>query len=285
MWKDIKIAGMHIRKMLEEPRVWMVFFLVFVQMYFKSAELREAAEKYGYGLNLVAFLPLIFGGKLGFSRILAMFGVVFLFCNAPFMDDNQKFVFMRTKKKGWNRGTLFYIWLFSFFYIMLVWGSAIVPALPYIGLSDQWGTVIEKISITGELSGLIVDDSMLVKYSVTGAGMLEFTLLWLSSVFLGVLIYLAGLLFSGKAGIVTGSLFILLDGISLCLPENLRVMLFYLSPISLQQIWCLDTNNSNYYPSPVYAVGYLAAVCLVISAVCSAVFPKVGLDSREASMV
>ena len=281
MGKSIRIMGMHVRKSLEEPRVWAVFFLVFIEALIKSSEMRAAAEASGYGINALALLPVIYGGQIGFPRIVSMFGAVFLFSNAPFMDRNQRFLFMRAKKAGWNLGTLLYIPAFSFLYTLVLWLGALAGMFPYIGWSDEWGALLERLSLNSGLAGLIIDDGMMIKYSVFQAFLLEFALLWLSSVLIGSASYLAGLFLSGKAGIAIGSLFVILDGISLCLPQEMLVALFYISPVSLLQIWCLDTDGSNYYPTPSYAVGFLAGLCIFTGILCIIAFPKLNIDSRE----
>ena len=45
----------------------------------------------------------------GITRMLFYFGVVLLFCNAPFMDDQQMFVLVRTGRLRWFAGQLAYI--------------------------------------------------------------------------------------------------------------------------------------------------------------------------------
>lgn len=81
------------RKWKSSYRVFIVFLSVLVFTFIREDYLRQYAQDVG-----LAVTPYFFAFQMddGITRMLFYFGVVLLFCNAPFMDDQQMFVLVRT---------------------------------------------------------------------------------------------------------------------------------------------------------------------------------------------
>lgn len=94
------------RKWKSSYRVFIVFLSVLVFTFIREDYLRQYAQDVG-----LAVTPYFFAFQMddGITRMLFYFGVVLLFCNAPFMDDQQMFVLVRTGRLRWFAGQLAYI--------------------------------------------------------------------------------------------------------------------------------------------------------------------------------
>lgn len=94
------------RKWKSSYRVFIVFLSVLVFTFSREDYLRQYAQDVG-----LAVTPYFFAFQMddGITRMLFYFGVVLLFCNAPFMDDQQMFVLVRTGRLRWFAGQLAYI--------------------------------------------------------------------------------------------------------------------------------------------------------------------------------
>ena len=91
------------RKWKSSYRVFIVFLSVLVFTFIREDYLRQYAQDVG-----LAVTPYFFAFQMddGITRMLFYFGVVLLFCNAPFMDDQQMFVLVRTGRLRWFAGQL-----------------------------------------------------------------------------------------------------------------------------------------------------------------------------------
>jgi hypothetical protein len=265
MARMIKITMHNFRRICFNRKTLFILILILTQLAMRISELREFAVQYNYAINVISLLPILFGGQLGLSRIIFMFCVVFMLREAPFIDSNQQYIMQRMNRKEWNLSNIIFILIFSLEYVMMIWFAAILDSMPYTGFSFGWGKLLEILGITGELRYTFINNSMLINSNAMSATFWELLILLFSVTLLGLIIYVFNMIKEDKKiGIVLACFLVVLDGISICLPENVRVAVFYISPISLQQLWCLDFKDASYYPSPLYAVCELFVVNVIL---------------------
>ena len=125
-------------------RVWVLGFLSVV-----------VVIRYLYGVDLYGItfstkvtpflLPVLFkdaGVANGLVKILLYLGSIFLFSNAPFINDAVWHQWIRTGKKVWILGKCLYIICASFVYMAFLSVTAFLTVLPTVTFNDLWGSTL-----------------------------------------------------------------------------------------------------------------------------------------------
>jgi len=100
------ICIQNLRKWKTDYRIWAIGILAFTMVCVYVDDINKIST----GLNepqpiwIYPFLYSQFHTKLIFTLLL-----VLLFCNAPFVDSNQTFVFMRSGRIRWLCGQILYV--------------------------------------------------------------------------------------------------------------------------------------------------------------------------------
>ena len=277
-----KVVKFNISKWYKNYRIYLLVCLIGIVMFNRSHVFVGITEKYKYAVNFFAILPSVMGGYLGFSRFISMFCVVLLFCDAPFMDDNQQFVFTRVGKRRWVQGSEMYIIIASFLYVLWLVVSTFLGALPNVGLSLQWGKIMENVCVTGEIKTLGFTQNILLDWKVLLAFLYSFFSLWMTSVIIGLIMFLVNLFFSRVAGVIVGGLVVIFDGAILFLPNNLGKILFRFSPFSMIRLNDLNiTGQNKLYPGVIYAIVFYILIILILMVIIMANYKKVNIDIQE----
>ncbi len=72
-----------------------------------------------------------------------------MFCNAPFMDDQQMFVLVRTGRLRWFAGQLAYIVAANLVYFLWTALTTVLVLIPQVGFSTDWAVLsgcVQKIT-------------------------------------------------------------------------------------------------------------------------------------------
>lgn len=125
--KSVKIslivAIQNIRKWRTNYRIWILVILtmIFVQCYTKEISTNALAM----GMKSSPWLyPFLYTDR--YIRILFMLPLIFIYCDAPFIDKNQIYILMRCKRKLWSIGQIIYIFMTSAMYFSLIAAMTIV---------------------------------------------------------------------------------------------------------------------------------------------------------------
>ena len=84
--KSFRICIQNIRKWNSNPRIWMTFILALLFSYLYTKGLSVACEYVEEDMSPWLY-PFLFTYR--YMKIIFMFPVVFIFCDAPFIDENQ----------------------------------------------------------------------------------------------------------------------------------------------------------------------------------------------------
>lgn len=111
--------------------------------------------RYLYGVTLYGItfstkvtpflLPVLFkdaGVANGLVKVLLYLGAVFLFSDAPFLNDATPYQWARVGKRAWVFGKCFYICCASFAYVLFLAICAFLAVLPTASFLDLWGTTM-----------------------------------------------------------------------------------------------------------------------------------------------
>lgn len=75
-------------------------------------------------------------------------GVVLLFCDAPFIEDEQPYIMLRSGRRIWFIGQMLYIVVASVLYLIVLYFISVLVLLPHIEWSAEWGKLLSTFSQT-----------------------------------------------------------------------------------------------------------------------------------------
>ena len=115
--------------------------------------------------------------------------MILLFCDAPFIDDNQAYVIARSGRIPWSIGQIAYIIIASSIYFLFLLFLTIIINISHIQFTSSWGKVLGTLANTNASSviGLTTFVSRNILYYFTPLQEMWFTffLSWLVGVVLG----------------------------------------------------------------------------------------------------
>lgn len=239
---------------------------------------REYAIKEGTGVSCwyypFAFSTLIY-------TLFLYFGVVLLFCNAPFVDGQQMFVILRSGKKTWFRGQILYIILSSVAYFTYIGLLSIIMYFPHLGITSDWGDVLGEISRNSTLAkgGVFLINERTLSLSSPLRGCL---LVWLINVligcFLGFLIYYINLYKSRTYGSVFALSVIFISNIVSYMGGYTNILV-YISPVSWADLYVYSRKQNSL--SPLYTVSVLVAVNIMLALLIMRRSRKYSIEAME----
>ena len=136
--------------------------------------------------------------------LIIMFGALLLFCNAPFIGPQTRFMLVRCGKTPWICGQVLYVLLASLVYVSLIHIISILLLLPDMQWTNTWGKIYYTLAASnaGQVYNVPLSFSynIILAYSPIAATAISMCLTWLVCSFIGVLI-LALNLFKRKSGV------------------------------------------------------------------------------------
>ena len=259
------VCVINIKKWFTNPRIYILGLIMGLVLICYSYDYYKVSSEIGYGVNILGLFVSVYGGAPGFTRIMTLFGSVLLFCDAPFMDENQQFVYLRLGRKKWVTGTLIYVFVTSFIYTLYLILALALGVLPNIGISAEWGELFEVTSINSGIIKAGITQKVLMDYSVLTSFLYMFDAVFLSCVIIGLVMYIVALFAKKGECILVGCGIIIIEGVGLYFTENISNILFHVSPLSLMQIWCLDDGSGNsYYPDMNFGIVFYVGLTIVL---------------------
>lgn len=259
------VCVINIKKWFTNPRIYILGLIMGLVLICYSYDYYKVSSEIGYGVNILGLFVSVYGGAPGFTRIMTLFGSVLLFCDAPFMDENQQFVYLRLGRKRWVAGTIIYVFVASFIYTLYLILALALGVLPNIGISAEWGELFEVTSINSGIIKAGITQKVLMDYSVLTGFLYMFGAVFLSCVIIGLVMYIVALFAKKGECILVGCGIIIIEGVGLYFTENISNILFHISPLSLMQIWCLDDGSGNsYYPDMNFGIVFYVGLTIVL---------------------
>lgn len=147
-----KSAILNFRKWGSSYRIPVVFLMEFLYLYICTQNGYEFLQEQNIGITSWFF---VFWSGGFYARIIMFLGVILLFCNAPFTDEQQMFVMLRVGKVRWFMGQILYIILASICYFGIIVLMTIFRFFPYIGFSLEWGDALRNGSMENIFSASV----------------------------------------------------------------------------------------------------------------------------------
>jgi len=185
---SFKVCRESIRKWNGDARILAIVCLVLLFAWIRIEPMRSGCIAEGLSISCWFFPFLIHD----IHAIFYAFGILLLFCDAPFVDNQQLDVILRVGKRNWFRGKILYIVAGSCIYYLWVFAVSILEFIPYVGFSTEWEDMMNILSIENAYGG-IVRRSVLIHYTPIEACLVQYLLCVLFAVFLGLLIFYCNL--------------------------------------------------------------------------------------------
>ena len=258
----ISIATNNIRKWSVNPRIYILGILLVLLVFSIVEPIKNFSRVMGYRITPWLF-PFV--SNFVITQIMLLLGIVFLFCDAPFMDRSQAYIFIRSGRTMWVIGQIFYIMLATAIYFLFINFVIVIMLTPNIFFSNEWGKVLGTLAQT--YSGrsfniyLPIDYTIQNLYSPIQAFALSFMLEWSVGIFLGLVIFIANIYLTRAIGAIVATAIILMDIVIL---NAFPYYINHFSPVSLARLTILDPTGISTLPTDIYAyIFFLVSITLL----------------------
>lgn len=141
----------NIRKWNKDYRVWSVAVLVLIMIKIYINDFHDLCGKLHSDMPIWIF-PFIYSQY--YMKVIFTIPLLLLFCNAPFIDNNQIYVYIRSGRTKWLLGQLIYIFFASaIYYLFIIVATFVLMSLSNTSYSLEWGKVLKTIAEV-DMSGL-----------------------------------------------------------------------------------------------------------------------------------
>lgn len=256
------------RKWGKSPRIWMVFilFAIFVSTNF-IASIRVFCQQYQVSCSIWT-LPLAL--TMRNRRLWIMLLPILLFCDAPFLDQQQPFLIIRIGRTRWAVGQILYILAASVVFYLGCMLITVLLLFPHVTFTLDWGKVLHTLTqphVTWNIRMDVIPASVLQQYSAIQATILCGAVMCIVTSFLGLLMFLCNLWAKREVGILVASFFV---GFAyfieiMSIPSRSWNTMRYFSPATWVDLSQMGHNN---FRSPswsyIFIFGILLLVILII---------------------
>lgn len=265
--KSIRICVQNLRKWLGNSRIYIAFVIVFLFTLIYTKGLWLVSDNVGEKLSIYIF-PFLTTYR--YMKIIYLFPLLLLFCDAPFVDANQQFVMIRSSRLSWGIGQMLYIICGSFFYALFMLLSSIVVNIGHIQMGASWGKSLilagttNICSILGIQYDTVQISSIIVKYYTPAQAMLwSFLFLWMICIILGLIIYDFNILFqSNIVGLFVAGFLILFTAVV----DGIQQWIWY-SPVSWSSLNNIDVAKTTSLPGIYFVLFvYIGAILALLIA-------------------
>ena len=240
----------------------MLLLLLFANVSQFCSEINSFSSSIGTQTNALGILPNIYNsGKL--FRVIIQLGIILMFSNAPFKNNDSLFCVMRTGYTKWCVGQLLYIISASFIYTISLFVLTNICCIKTLGYSLTWGKTFSTLRMVDNFK-YPVPSKIQIQYSPSEALLHTMLLIFFLSLLFGLIIFLMASIFGKSSGVFVTVTLVLLG----LMPDfcSHPAAVSKLSPCSLTQLNLVDKLGISAYPSLTYAYTVLGILIIVLLA-------------------
>jgi len=242
------IATNNIRKWSANPRIYVLLILMVMFSCHYVSPYVSVAKTLGYRVT-----PWIFPHMVNYFILqrFIMLGLVLLFCDAPFMDNTQPYVIIRSKKTTWAIGQIIYIALATAIYLITLICLCLIILLPTMYFSDGWGKILTTLanSNAGSKFGInYISYNIISSFNPIQAMIFSLILEWLVGILLGLVMFATNMYFKRGVGAIVAIAIVMFDSFV----GAGSVYVSKLSPVSFPRLGIIDSSGISSKPSPAY---------------------------------
>lgn len=274
----LAICVQNLRKWKTDYHVWIIGLICYVMILVYFDDMERIAEGLGTAMPVwvFPFLYSQFHMKLIYTLLLVLF-----FCNAPFIDSNQTFMYIRSGHIKWLLGQMLYVITSSgIYYLFLLIVSFLSAVFAGGEINFEWGKTLVAVATSdaaGRLGSPFIDASptVLTFFSPLSATWFTLLLSWLCGSMIGLIIFLCNMLTKTRfLGIIVSSILVVLSAVLendftyLIKDMFLKDIVLPFSPISWTTLNHVDVGGLTQNPSFGYCISvYLAVIALLITGI------------------
>lgn len=278
----VDICVQNFRKWRTDQRVWSIALLLVIL----TAIYKDDVTKLANALNTKPpfwIFPILY--TQFHTKLIFTLPVVLLFCNAPFTDNNQVFVYMRSGRTKWLCGQVLYIFAASAAYYLFLFLTTVILTVFTGELSWGWGSTILSLSANpGAVDHMIapfvyLNPIIFEFFTPIQAVLFTFLLSWCAASLLGLVVFFFNLVSETKImGVLIASVMVIICSSI----ENLGYdKLLPFSPVSWNTLDNIDVGGLTENPSFGYCMTVYAVSLVVLTALILIFGKKKSLDTRE----
>ncbi|MBP1546275.1 MAG: hypothetical protein J6A37_06720 [Oscillospiraceae bacterium] len=185
------ICFQNIRKWRSDYRIWTIAVLLFVMLKIYVDDFAELSNHMQAEMSVWIF-PFLY--EQYYMKLIFTIPLVLLFCNAPFIDSNQIYVYIRAGRTRWLTGQILYVFIASGLYYLFILISSIILSLINGEFSFEWGKLLKTLAdfnVSNLSAYPFIEISSNIIHFFTPIQAMGFTFLvsWSNAVLLGMIIF------------------------------------------------------------------------------------------------
>lgn len=205
MGRAICVCMDNFRRIGKNPRIFVVLLLTVLAEWSMSAQM---IRDFAVSVNLPS-APWIYPFLLDdwYIAMVVQFGIILLFCDAPFMNEGTAYLLSRAGRRAWLFGQMLFIVCLSFLYQAFIALSSTAMLFPNVEWNANWGKVLGTLAQTyGDISSIIT-----TFYTPIQAVLLTLALSWMVTVFFGMLLFALNLFLPRAWGSIISCMVVLIS--------------------------------------------------------------------------
>lgn len=226
-----KVCRESIRKWKGDARIVAIVCLVCLFAWIRIEELRTVCESYKLSISCWYFPFQI----SDIHTLFYYFGLLLLFCDAPFVDNQQLDVLLRVGKKNWFLGKILYIITASCLYFLLIFVVGVLEFFPNVGFSLQWEDMMNILSLDS-LYSTVIRRNIIINYSPIEACFIQYMICVLVGILLGLIVFYFNLSKNKNMGMAIALTMVLMGAMLSLVDLGATRFIIYFIPIAWTDI-------------------------------------------------
>lgn len=275
------ICSQNLRKWATDYRMWTIAALLIIMVQIYVDDMQKVAALLGTKCSIWIF-PFLYVQY--HTKVIFTLPVVLMFCNAPFTDKNQLFVYTRTSRAKWLWGQVLYIFIASALYYLFILIITLISTIFIAEPSMEWGktlymTANSNVASMAEAYFLNVPNIILEYFTPVQAVFFTFLTSWLSAVLLGMIVFFCNLVSNTRfIGIIISSLLVVWT-VLVSMGGWIDYVRF--SPISWNTLNNIDVGKITSNPSFTYCICVYSGLIVMLIVGIFVLGRKKSLDTKE----
>lgn len=254
-----QLSNLTLLKWLTNPKIYILFCLMMYVIFDQLSRIMLVLTEYDLKISPFILSLLVLHN---YVRLALSFGIILLFCDAPFKTQEHIYIIVRANKTTWVLGQVLYIAKASFIYFGILSLFSIFLLLPYADFTTDWSEGLALYqSADNEMRIAYLNIGISEKFSACWAFIHTFSLFVLVSIFIGLIMFCINTITAKFVGVTVCT--------TLVLTALMKIMFgnwfLWVLPTNLTDLNILDpVGTASGMPKLWYAYMYLIALILIL---------------------